>query len=258
VASRTTWARWHQGSVTDPKFQLVAQKASSSLPAVLAVWAYLLEKASAASFRSHFGEINCDDVDCLFGFDEGEADAILLHMEERGLICSGYIVGWDETQTMPRKDTTNAARQAKFRAGKKKITQSNATVTQSNATVTHSNGVTVARASKKCPPGFVVTQAHREWAAINAQGVDLDAEVREMLDYTFSTARTDWDGTFRNWLRKAAKIRTNAAPKSYRQKDAELMAARVASMGGAAVAAKNFSFDVVDMEPRNATPGLWG
>ena len=47
------WFRWHHGSVTDPKFQLVARRAGASLPDVLAVWAYVLEAASQAEAVSY-------------------------------------------------------------------------------------------------------------------------------------------------------------------------------------------------------------
>ena len=68
VAGGMDWFRWHHGSVTDPKFQLVARQAGASLPDVLAVWAYLLETASAAVERGNIGEIDCEAVDCMFGF----------------------------------------------------------------------------------------------------------------------------------------------------------------------------------------------
>ena len=107
MAGGIDWFRWHHGSVTDPKFQLVARKAESSLPAVLAVWAYLLEKASAADFRGCFGEIDCEAVDCLFRLDDGETDAILSQMVERKLIADEFIVAWEKRQ--PKKEDDTAA-----------------------------------------------------------------------------------------------------------------------------------------------------
>ena len=49
------WFRWHHGTVTDPKFGLIAKKAGASVAQVIAIWAYLLEAASAAEERGHPG-----------------------------------------------------------------------------------------------------------------------------------------------------------------------------------------------------------
>lgn len=107
MASGIDWFRWHHGSVTDPKFQLVARKAAASLPDVLAVWAYLLEQASAAEFRGCFGDVDCEAIDCLFGFDDGKTDAIMVQMAERKLIADEYVVAWEKRQ--PKKEDVTAA-----------------------------------------------------------------------------------------------------------------------------------------------------
>lgn len=59
------------------------------------------------------------------------------------------------------------------------------------------------RPTKKAPPDFALTPELRSWAAEKAPLVSPDAELAKMLDHTFATARTDWPGTMRNWLRKA-------------------------------------------------------
>ncbi len=47
MAGGIDWFRWHHGSVTDPKFQLVAHRAGVRLGDVMVVWAFVLENASA-------------------------------------------------------------------------------------------------------------------------------------------------------------------------------------------------------------------
>ena len=108
MASGIDWFRWHHGSVTDPKFQLVARKSGASLPDVLAVWAYLLEQASAAEFRGCFGDVDCEAIDCLFGFDDGKTDAILAQMVERKIIADAYIVSWRNASPSVSVKTTTA------------------------------------------------------------------------------------------------------------------------------------------------------
>jgi hypothetical protein len=113
------WFRWHHGSVTDPKFQLVARRAGASLPDVLAVWAYLLEQASASADRGSPGSVDAEALDCLFGFpatDTRTAD-ILAAMEQRGLtLPDGSIASWSKRQPRrEREDDTAAERKRRQR-----------------------------------------------------------------------------------------------------------------------------------------------
>ena len=71
MAGGIDWFRWHHGSVTDPKFQLVARKSKQALAPVIAVWAFVLEQASASEDRGAFGSIDCEAIDCLLGLDDG-------------------------------------------------------------------------------------------------------------------------------------------------------------------------------------------
>lgn len=112
------WFRWHHGSVTDPKFQLVARKSGASLPDVLAVWAYVLETASQAEERGVFGEIDAEALDCLFNFPSTETRTadILQAMKERGLIDDFHIVAWHKRQPKrEREDGTAAERKQRQR-----------------------------------------------------------------------------------------------------------------------------------------------
>lgn len=112
------WFRWHHGSVTDPKFPLVAKKAGASLPDVLAVWAYLLETASAAQVRGHFGNVDTEALDLMFGFDDGKTEQIISALQSRNLIVEGnFIEAWDRRQVKrEREDNTAAERKREQRA----------------------------------------------------------------------------------------------------------------------------------------------
>ena len=59
------------------------------------------------------------------------------------------------------------------------------------------------RASRKCPGSFVVTDAMKAWAVEKAPDADLTKETATFRDHTFKTAMTDWEGAWRNWMRKA-------------------------------------------------------
>lgn len=108
MAGGIDWFRWHHGSVTDPKFALVARKAGASLPDVLAVWAYLLERASSAQDRGYFGDIDAEAWDCLFNFDDGCTRRIMDAMEARDLVADGRIVAWEKRQPKREREDLGA------------------------------------------------------------------------------------------------------------------------------------------------------
>lgn len=149
------WLRWWHGTVTDPKFQRVARMSGASVGEVLAVWACLLECASAVpecdasvtvrdaerdvrdegvteTVRVSRGDVtsfDCDDHDVLLGFGDGKTAAVVAALTDRGLIVGGRLASWDERQPLLRDSTgrrqsSSAARSAAYRARKKAAQQS--------------------------------------------------------------------------------------------------------------------------------------
>lgn len=124
MAGGIDWFRWHHGSVTDPKFQLVARKAGVGLPDVIAVWAFVLEKASASEDRGSFGDLDHEAIDCLFCLDDGKTLSILEQMEVRGLVADGRITAWDKRQPKrEREDDVSTNRVREFRERQKAQTE---------------------------------------------------------------------------------------------------------------------------------------
>lgn len=58
------------------------------------------------------------------------------------------------------------------------------------------------RATRKCPSDFAVTPEMREWAVANAVLANIDAATEAFRDHTFKNAISDWNGAWRNWLRR--------------------------------------------------------
>lgn len=114
MAGGIDWFRWHHGSVTDPKFQLVARKSKQALASVIAVWAFVLEQASASEDRGSFGTIDCEAIDCLLGLEDGATDAILAAMGERGLVDDGAVSAWEKRQ--PKRERTDNTSTERSRA----------------------------------------------------------------------------------------------------------------------------------------------
>jgi hypothetical protein len=88
MAGGIDWFRWHHGSITDPKFQLIAQRAGVRLGDVMVVWTFVLETASASPERGTFGELDFETLDFLLGMDGGTAERILAEMVQRRLVIA--------------------------------------------------------------------------------------------------------------------------------------------------------------------------
>lgn len=109
MAGGIDWFRWHHGSVTDPKFQLVAKKAGARLGDVITVWAFVLEAASSDAERGTIGPLDFETLDFLLGADEGTAVRILDAMTARGLIEGSRIAQWDKRQPKREREDLGAA-----------------------------------------------------------------------------------------------------------------------------------------------------
>jgi hypothetical protein len=124
------------------------------------------------------------------------------------------------------------------------------------------------RATRKCPEGFDVTPELREWAAGEVPGVDLVAETKKFRDHTFKTARSDWAGTWRNWMRTALEDlqqrgargnRPPAALQSFAERATAAKADRLAEMTGGLLGTTKPgrpTGEVIDMEAPNGAPRL--
>lgn len=76
--------------------------------------------------------------------------------------------------------------------------------TNNQEPITNTEGKpSVARATRKCPESFVVTAELGAWAVAECPLVNIDLETAKLRDHTYKTARSDWAGTWRNWMRSA-------------------------------------------------------
>jgi hypothetical protein len=127
MAGGIDWFRWHHGSVTDPKFQLVARKANARLGDVITVWAFVLEKASADVERGTIGEIDFETMDFLLGAEDGTSVRIFDAMTARGLIVGSRIAAWEKRQPKrEREDDNSTERSRAFRERQRHATPCNA------------------------------------------------------------------------------------------------------------------------------------
>lgn len=109
MANGIDWFRWHHGSVNDPKFGLVAKKASARVGDVIAVWALVLEQASANVNRGEFGDIDYEATDFLLGADEGTTARIVEAMRDRKLLDGDRVTRWEGRQPKREREDSTAA-----------------------------------------------------------------------------------------------------------------------------------------------------
>jgi hypothetical protein len=107
MAGGIDWFRWHHGSVTDPKFRLVAKKAGARFGDVMTIWAFVLETASSDVERGTIGKLDFETLDDMLGAEEGTAVRILDAMTARGLIEGNRIAAWEKRQ--PKREDDSAA-----------------------------------------------------------------------------------------------------------------------------------------------------
>lgn len=111
MANGIDWFRWHHGSVNDPKFGLVAKKAGARVGDVIAVWALVLEQASANVDRGACSDLDYEATDFLLGADDGTTERIVEAMRARGLITDDRVTRWEDRQPKrERVDTTATER----------------------------------------------------------------------------------------------------------------------------------------------------
>lgn len=203
------WFRWHHGTVTDPKFGLIAKKAGTSVAEVIAIWAYLLEAASASEERGHPGTPDFEAIDFALGVDEGTTARVYRLMQDRALIDSdtGRLAAWEKRQPKrERDDDTGADR--KRRQRERETAGVTAAVPPSHTesisvTPCHATSRQVTprgeerRRDKKTPPyppqagevggdeSQISTKAETVCKAIRAKGVDVspsNPKLRALID----------------------------------------------------------------------------
>jgi hypothetical protein len=131
MAGGIDWFRWHHGSITDPKFQLVAKKASARFGDVIALWAFILEMASADSDRGNIGPVDFETLDYMLGAEEGTSVRILDAMTARGLIVGNRVASWEKRQPKRERENDNSTGRVRaFRENKRHETPCNANDSQ--------------------------------------------------------------------------------------------------------------------------------
>lgn len=136
---RGHWYRSYEEMSKDPKFRVIAKRASATVPGVrvsdaIAVWVNLLERASQSPERGSIEGFDCESCDALFDMPDGAACAIFNALQDKGMVHEGAIAKWGERQPQRERPTDlSTERTRRFKEKQRQGTPGNATGTPGNA-----------------------------------------------------------------------------------------------------------------------------
>ncbi len=290
MAGGIDWFRWHHGSVTDPKFAVVAKKSGASVAEVIGVWACLLEAASSSEDRGNPGEPDFESIDCLLGLDDGMSRRIYERMRERSLLDveTGRVASWEKRQTK-REDDGAAERKRRQREREQAAAECVTGEESRRVTLSHAedtachNREEESREEKKdslredgsvaSPVGSAAKGARlpADWEpgdegrafalGLGIDGRRFDEEAAKFCDYWHAQPgvkgrKANWQATWRNWCRNAGQQRGRAPPQAEPEWRREQRERNEAFLGPAA--ARRNRPDTFDTETIDATPGTLG
>lgn len=215
------WLCWHVGTVTDPKFRVVAKMAHNQVGVVVAVWAYLLELAGSAKERGSIASYDADVAEEALGFSASEIEAVIVAMRDKGLIVDSQISKWKDRQNL-----TNAERAKEWRDARKAAREQNEqtdvrdvltnapneTNTTDRQTRQTDRQTKEREGASQAPPRPRASRLPDDWKPEAEPTIPSDVAERELpkfRDYWRAKAgkdatKLDWQATWRNWCRRAA------------------------------------------------------
>ena len=94
-----SWFRVYTGTVNDKKWPRIARDSKQPVGCVVSVWLALLESASSNIDRGAVDDFCPEDIDALYGYDDGTTESIVEALTEEGMITAdGRIADWEATQ----------------------------------------------------------------------------------------------------------------------------------------------------------------
>lgn len=214
MASGIDWFRWHHGSITDPKFQLVAKKSNARFGDVIAVWAFILEMASSDSDRGNIGPVDFESIDNMLGAEDGTSIRILDSMTARGLIVGNRVGSWEKRQPKrERIDETSTDRVKAFREKQRHVTPCNTNENQetpreekSREEVNQESGKPTRKKATAIPADFYPNENGVAYA--EEKRISLAVELESFRNWHLAKGGTfkDWQACWRTWCDKAVEF----------------------------------------------------
>lgn len=126
------WWRAYHGLPVDPKLGVVAKRAECPRHTALALWVYLLDRASRAETRGQVGDLDPEVIGEALDLPQDEVERLIAAFLDKGMLTEdGRISAWEKHQPT---DSTSAERMRRYRERQN--------VTPVTRNVTASDGVT--------------------------------------------------------------------------------------------------------------------
>ncbi len=223
------WLRWHHGTATDPKFRVIAARASAAMSRnvtvshALSIWAMMLECASQSSPRGELSGWDDEDVAACLGLDTELVAAVREAMQ--GKVLDGNVLtGWERRQPKA-EDRSAAARKRAQRereraqihdvtasdTGQCHVMSRNVTTETETETETEKARAVRSPAGSRLPDDWALSAELRDWTRANAPWLNIDLEAEKFRDYWAAKPgkegrKASWEATWRNWARRAAPV----------------------------------------------------
>ena len=99
----TDWLCWHVGTVTDPKWTVIAKRCNVSRSVVVTLWAFLLERAKVAEVPGNVSGVDFEDAAVALDSPQEQVEAIYQAMIAKGVVHDDTLPKW---QTRQHKTST--------------------------------------------------------------------------------------------------------------------------------------------------------
>jgi hypothetical protein len=113
----TDWFRTWHGAPSDPKWRMIAKKASVRAGDVWAVVSYLFDRASQAEDRGSVAGYDAELIAEIFGYEADDVTRIIHELEAKNVIMGGRLTAWDKYQ--PKREDGSQERAKAWRDRKK-------------------------------------------------------------------------------------------------------------------------------------------
>ena len=116
--SRIHWFPWLHGESSDSRLRLIAHQTGCRPVDSIAVWAQILEHASATADRGSIVTLNVDLIAFTLDVDATLVGKIVAAMYDLGLLADERVVDWEKLREL-RRDPTGAERGQRHRNKKR-------------------------------------------------------------------------------------------------------------------------------------------
>lgn len=109
------WFRWYHGTVSDPKFAIIAKRSEQPKHVVLSCWSAFLEHASTRKERGVLSGIDMEEIAIMLDLEIEQVDSVYQAMVSKNMIQEDRLSNWIKRQPK-REDETGAERKRQWKA----------------------------------------------------------------------------------------------------------------------------------------------